>query len=937
MRTVPLKTQLLLVAVAAILPLAIVCGIALSALFESQRAQNEASSLGVARALATAVEGELRLTMSALQTLALAEPLGTADGEGKVQALALSRAVRASHPEWRGLLLADPSGRVVFSTETDRPSSASVVERSSFDAAVLNRRPVAGSMARGAGGNLAFPVRVPVVRDGAVKYVLTAIIRPEAIAAVLRAQRVPEGWYVSVFDANLARIARTVEDEKWRGSGPSESLQPLFQALGDGKQELVGTSTNVDGVRAKTVLARLNEGGWTLVLGTSLSQAESSWWRTAGAYVLGLLASLVLGGTGAWWMSKSITMPMRSLRDDADALGRGELRPSGMSRITEIDAVARALESAAVQRAGSAAEREELLQLESHARSAAQAAEQRLGLLVNASAVLSGSLEESATLDAIARLVVPAIGDACRIDLLDGQGILQPRLSHSRQAGRSGQRAGQDRIPGDRTETPGVLIAALKTGKPSLHPSGQTGEAAGESHDIAALVPEIDAGTACIVPLIARGRTIGTLAVLHARPAGIFHAEDGALIGELAQRAALALDNALLLSEARKAQREAESANRAKDEFLAMLGHELRNPLAPIVLALQLIARRDPTAFSREREIIGRQVKHLSRMVDDLLDISRIVSGKVTLSLEPVDLREVVERALELTMPALQARSAMPQLNLPTQAIIVQGELLRLVQIVCNLLNNAAKFSPPDTPIRLDLASETGWAVLRVSDEGVGMPAHLIDHVFDRFVQGAQALERASGGLGLGLAIARSLTDLHSGTIEAHSDGLGKGSIFTLRLPLLSHREASEDLQGTSGSDALPALRLLLVDDNNDAADLLAEWLGMEGHQVRAAYSAKEGLAQLAQASFDAAIFDIGLPEISGYELARRVRAEPGTRHLPLVALTGYGSDSDRVLALEAGFDDHFSKPVDMERLLERLKTLLADRRERNAVSPPGP
>ncbi|GKT17724.1 hypothetical protein AVHY2522_16195 [Acidovorax sp. SUPP2522] len=521
MRTVPLKTQLLLVAAAAILPLAVVCGISLSALFESQRAQNEASSLGVARALATAVEGELRLTMSALQTLALADPLGTADGEGKAQALALSRAVRASHPEWRGLLLADPSGRVVFSTETDRPTSANVVKRSSFDATVLTRRPVAGSMARGAGGNLAFPVRVPVVRDGVVKYVLTAIIRPEAIAAMLRAQRVPEGWYVSVFDANLARIARTVDDEKWRGSGPIESLKPFFQALGHDKQELLGTSTNVDGVLAKTVLARLDEGGWTLVLGTSLSKAESSWWRTAGAYVLGLLASLILGGTGAWWMSKSITMPMRSLRDDADALGRGELRPSGMSRIMEIDAVARALESAAVQRAGSEAEREELLQLESHARSAAQAAEQRLGLLVNASAVLSGSLEESDTLDAIARLMVPAIGDACWIDLLGKQGALLPRLSHSKWTEHSGRLAEQDSMPVHSAETPQVLITALKTGKPSLHPSGQTGEDDGCSKDISALVPEFEAVAACVVPLIARGRTIGTMAVLQAGPSGV--------------------------------------------------------------------------------------------------------------------------------------------------------------------------------------------------------------------------------------------------------------------------------------------------------------------------------------------------------------------------------------------------------------------------------
>ena len=933
MRTVPLQTQLLLVAVAAIFPLAVVCAISLSALFESQRAQNEASSLGVARALATAVEGELRLTISALQTLALAEPLATAEGEGREQALALSHAVRASHPEWRGLLLADPSGRVVFSTDSGNGNgngvAPRVIERFSFEETVRSGRPVAGAMARGAAGNFAFPVRVPVVRDGVVRYVLTAVIRPEAIAAVLRGQRIPEGWYVSVFDANQVRIARTTDDERWRGSAPSESLKPLFQALGSDKRELVGTSTNVDGVRAKTVLARIDEGRWTLVLGTSMSQAESSWWRTAGAYVLGLFASLALGGAGAWWMSRSITVPMRSLRDDADALGRGEQRSSGMSRITEIDAVARALESAAVQRAGSEAERERLLQLESHARSAAQAAEQRLGLLVHASALLSGSLEEASTLSTITHLVVPAVGDACRIDLLDDQGVLRQRLIHSRPVEIGGEHAEKAMAPSAGDTAPRALAIAIETGKPSIHAAQATGNAQGANFDLQALVPGIRTDAGCIVPLVARGRTLGTMAVLRAKPGWTFQTEDIALIGELAQRAALALDNALLLSEARKAQRQAESANRAKDEFLAMLGHELRNPLAPIVLALQLIARRDPTAFTREREIIGRQVKHLSRMVDDLLDISRIVSGKITLSLEPVDLREVVERAIELTSPALQGRSALPHLDLPESKVLVQGDLLRLVQIVCNLLTNAAKFSPQDAPIHVRVESDAQWAMLRVTDEGIGIPPHLLAQVFERFVQAEQALERASGGLGLGLAIAKSLTTLHAGTIEAHSEGTGQGSTFTLRLPLHIESETPAVPDAPEGQERTPALRLLLVDDNRDAADLLAEWLGMESHQVKVAYSAQEGLAHLKADFFDAAIFDIGLPEISGYELARQVRSQPLTHALPLVALTGYGSESDRQAALAAGFDDHFSKPVEMDRLLERLKALLDERSAR--------
>ena len=925
MRKVPLQTRLLLIASAAILPLAAVCGIALYALFQSQQSQNEASTLGVARALATAVDGELRLTIAALQTLALTEPLGTADGAGRDEALTLSRAVRASHPEWRGILLADPAGRVLFTTDGDLGGRTTVLERTSFDEALRNGRPVVGRLARGERGNLAFPVRVPVVRDGTVRFVLTAIVRPESIAAVLRSQRVPDGWAVSVFDAQQVRIARTLDDEKWRGSAPSATLRPLLDAIGD-RREMVGRSTNVDGVRAQTAVARLDAGPWTLVLGASVSDAESARLRTMAAYLAGLLASLGLGAFGAWWMSRAITRPMRRLRDGADALGRGAPRPSGASGIAEIDDVAHALESAAVLRARSEAEREDLLRLEHLARTAAQAAEQRMERLVDASAQLSRSLEEASTLSTIARVLVPDVADLCRIDLIDRNGQLQRKLVHHFDPVRGAQIAERMSRRSGSADEPGSFPWAIRTGQSFRHNVDDADTPAISDGSLREFVKVLGIQAGCVVPLIARGRTIGALAVLQIESKRRFSAEDGALIGELAQRAALALDNVLLLAQAREAQAEAEAANRAKDEFLAMLGHELRNPLAPIGLALQLMARRDAQAFPREREIIDRQVRHLSRMVDDLLDVSRIVSGKIALSLEQVDLRDVVTRAIELTLPALQARASMPRLELPDTPVFVQGDPLRLVQIVCNLLTNAAKFSPADAPIRVTLQADATQVTLTVADKGLGIPPALLPRVFERFVQGEQALQRAAGGLGLGLAIAQSLAALHEGRIDAHSDGVGTGSAFTLHLPLFAAAPPARVVPAPPDAGA-PALRLLLVDDNRDAVNVLADWLRMEGHEARVAYSAEEALERLAEEAGDAAVLDIGLPGISGYELARMVRSNPATAHLALVALTGYGRASDRQHALNAGFDDHFAKPADVERMLARLQALVADRR----------
>ena len=529
---------------------------------------------------------------------------------------------------------------------------------------------------------------------------------------------------------------------------------------------------------------------------------------------------------------------------------------------------------------------------------------------------------------AIAGIIVPHVADLCRIDLLDEHDVLERKLTHHADPARSAEIARFVDNSAAPTTGPGSFPWAIASGQTFIGNLDSPGDFELLDPQLRAFVQMLGITAGCVVPLVARGRTIGAMAILQDRSKRRFSPADGALIGELAQRAALALDNVRLLARARKAQTQAEVASQAKDEFLAMLGHELRNPLAPISLALTLIERKDEKAFPRERQIIERQVRHLSRLVDDLLDISRIVSGKIVLRPEPVDLRDVAAKAIELTQPALQPRARMPRLGLPDQPVPVLGDPLRLVQIVCNLLNNAAKFTQPTDEIVLDLRMADGQAELSISDEGIGIAPELLPHVFDRFVQGAQQLQRAAGGLGLGLAIAQSLAKLHGGLIEAQSAGEGQGSRFIVRLPLAGAAATEAEAPADAAAIGAPTLRLLLVDDNLDALDVLAEWFALEGHDVRKAGSAEEALQLLEAGPVDAGIFDIGLPGMSGHELARRVRErerESGTRRIALLALTGYGQESDRRQALEAGFDAHFSKPADLGKLREALRQLTDD------------
>lgn len=563
-------------------------------------------------------------------------------------------------------------------------------------------------------------------------------------------------------------------------------------------------------------------------------------------------------------------------------------------------------------------QRMELLAAERRARDQAEAARHRMELLARAGAELSRSLDPQDTLKAIATSIVPGIADWCRIDLVDEAGVSQRALAWHRDpalAARALQLARELRTqPG----AVGSMGWVMERGEPYYGTFDSPEKAADPA--LRLYTQTFGMNAHYVIPLLARGRTVGAMAVIQAESGREIGEDDRALILELGRGAALALDNARLYAEAEAARRQAEAANRSKDEFLAMLGHELRNPLAPIATALELMARRDPDAAAQERHIIGRQVAHLSRLIDDLLDISRITQGKVQLRREPVDLRTVAAHAMEITRPLFEKRRQPLALQVPDRPAVVQGDAVRLAQVLSNLLVNAAKFTPPEAGVALGLRVDEGWVEACVQDEGIGIAPELLPRVFELFVQGGQGIDRQGGGLGLGLAIVRSLAQLHGGTVSAHSEGPGRGSRFVVRLPLTDSAVAPlpPPAEPVAGSG-----RILLVDDNADACETLAELLRLSGYEVRTAGDAPAALALMEGFAPRLALLDIGLPGTDGYELASLVRVQPGGSDLKLVALTGYGSDSDRARALAAGFDEHLVKPVAIDKLLDTLSRLL--------------
>jgi signal transduction histidine kinase/ActR/RegA family two-component response regulator len=372
------------------------------------------------------------------------------------------------------------------------------------------------------------------------------------------------------------------------------------------------------------------------------------------------------------------------------------------------------------------------------------------------------------------------------------------------------------------------------------------------------------------------------------------------------------------VAELRRSEEALREGDRRKDEFLAMLGHELRNPLSAILTGVQLMRRGSSASHERHQEIVERQARHLARLIDDLLDVSRITQGKVRLERAPTTVAEVISRAVEIVRPLVQRRAQTIRVDAPPEELVVMADGVRLAQVFGNLLANASKYSDPGSEIVVRARREDDDVVVSVHDHGIGIAPELLPRIFDLFVQAEPGRDRSQGGLGVGLTLARRLVEMHGGTIRAHSEGPGTGSELVVRLPAVI-----EGVGRPRPKSARPpephraAERILVVDDNVDAGEVLAEALRAHGHEVALAQDGVRALALASAFRPRTALLDIGLPGMDGYELARRLRElDPADGPLRLVAMTGYGQQSDRAESHAAGFDLHLVKPLDLERVV---------------------
>jgi signal transduction histidine kinase/CheY-like chemotaxis protein len=516
--------------------------------------------------------------------------------------------------------------------------------------------------------------------------------------------------------------------------------------------------------------------------------------------------------------------------------------------------------------------------------------------------VLGQSLDQAVTTRDVVLLPIPLLADSAALIMVNPDGhageFTFARTDQHTEEGR-----------GCENLTPELAVAANRL------LSG--GNAAIEGESVLAL------------PLRVQGR-IQAVLVLSRVPSGRrFMLPDIALAETFASRAATVLENARLY-------REVQQADRQKNEFLSMLAHELRNPLAPIRNANEVL-RLNTTDVARIRwaqGVIDRQVTHLVRLVDDLLDVSRLTLGKIRLAVEPVSLQSIVDHAVEASRPLIDQFRHQLEVTSPQDPIYIHGDPTRLTQIITNLLNNSAKYTPAGGRIWLtlqildrssaaDWSSCSGTVEIRVRDNGVGIPSDLLPRVFEPFTQASRSLERSQGGLGIGLTLVRRLVEMHGGSVEAHSNGPGRGSEFIIRLPTIANQDDAPRVQPIQPirfpDDRV--FRVVVVDDNLDAAKTLVELLSLLGYQVQMAHDGPTGIATVVDFQPDVVLLDIGLPGMNGFEVARRLRGIPEINTV-LVAISGYGREEDLVLATASGFDRHFLKPVEFKALFGYLQSL---------------
>ncbi len=538
-----------------------------------------------------------------------------------------------------------------------------------------------------------------------------------------------------------------------------------------------------------------------------------------------------------------------------------------------------------------------VLQREQVARAAAEEKNRQLRVLGEAGMILAGSLEGEPFETTLLNLLIPSLAAEASLrfaERSDGDTTIWVRGTNG-----DGTQAGEP----------------ASDGSPALASLCQTALA---SRTIAAADTDVmDRPRQIALPLVLYDRTVGTLAVARDGGEPGYTSDERELLRLIAERAAMALDN-------RRLYRELQERDRRKDEFLAMLSHELRNPLGAITAAahvLHLLRLPDDKAM-RASDVISRQSAYLSRLIDDLLEVSRVTSGRITLRRTVLDMRELADATVE----ALRSSGRLDGrvVTVAGRPVCVEADATRMEQVVTNLVINAAKYTDPGGQITVEIDCDADLAYLRVSDDGIGIAPDLLENMFDLFVQGDQSLDRGQGGLGIGLTLVRRLVDLQGGSVRAHSEGANRGSTFQIQLPRVGNVAPVQSSE-TGSARSRKRLRVLLVDDNEDARIMLRLFFETRDHDVIEASTGPEAVEVAQRERPNLALVDLGLPGFDGLEVARRLRQDERTRDIALVAITGYGQPEDRRRSAEAGFEAHLVKPVSVERLDQAL-TIAADR-----------
>jgi signal transduction histidine kinase/PAS domain-containing protein len=554
-------------------------------------------------------------------------------------------------------------------------------------------------------------------------------------------------------------------------------------------------------------------------------------------------------------------------------------------------------------------------------------AEKRVRFLAQASATLAASLDLQDTLNRVAHLSVPFLADSCEVDILEGPAVEHAAIDCADPRTLALVREIRARYPpASRPEHP--LGRALVSGEAQVleevDDDDLVGMAADEDH--LRLLRDLALRSLLVVPLVGRDRILGAMTFTTRESNRRYAPADVAVAVDLGRRAAIAVENAGLY-------RELQELNRIKDDFLGTVSHELRTPLNAMLGWARLLRSRtlDPVHAGKALETIERNAHTQAQLIDDLLDMSRIVSGKLSLVVESIDLAGVIDAAIDAVRPAAAAKQIAIDVRIDARGALASGDPSRLQQVVWNLLSNSIKFTPPHGRVDVTLAAVETALEIRVRDTGVGIDSEFLPFAFDRFRQADSTTTRTHGGLGLGLAIVRHLTELHGGTVEAQSEGRGRGATFIVRLPRRIAPEGSparhlvsESTDSPRASGTLAGLRLLVVDDQRDARDLVAAALALAGADVILAESSEEAVRRLGEGRVDALIADIGMPGEDGYDLVRRAKSLAARlgRTLPSIAVTAYAGETNRQRALDAGFESHFAKPVEPADLVAAVAAL---------------